>query len=208
MPDNKVSEESVFQQLNSEHEELVHLIARCALRDQKALRQLYERTASFLNGVAFRILRDNEASSDVLQEAFVQIWSNASSYRPDKARPITWLASIVRYRALDRLDKEKRRSNLFEEQGEQNFDHHVSDTATPDQVTQQAQQNAQLKHCLGTLTEQTRKAIELAYLQGYSRDEIAEKMKTNVNTIKSWLHRGGERLKQCLTKLTAEAVSS
>lgn len=204
MPNTQANEMSAYNQLDEEHEALINLIARCALRDQSALKQLYHRSAPFLNGVAFRILKDTEASNDVLQEAFVQIWTNASSYRPDKGRPVTWLASIVRYRALDRLEKEKRRTTLFEEEGDIGLDQHSSDQPTPDQMTHRVQQSAQLKHCLGTLAVEMRESIELAYLQGYSREEIANKMKTNINTVKSWLHRGGERLKQCLTNLMAE----
>ncbi|MCG8611865.1 MAG: sigma-70 family RNA polymerase sigma factor [Pseudomonadales bacterium] len=204
MSNQETRNASGLEQLETEHEALVNLIARCALRDQKALKQLYQLTAAFLNGVAFRILKDTEASNDVLQEAFVQIWSNAASYRPDKARPMTWLASIVRYRALDRLEKEQRRANLFEEEGELGLDQHSCSQPTPDQVTDQSQQSAQLQHCLGTLGEESRKCIELAYLLGFSRDEIADKMKTNVNTIKSWLRRGGEKLKLCLTNLQLE----
>lgn len=204
MSESETSKASGLDQLESEQDALINLIARCALRDQSALNQLYQSTASFLNGVAFRIVKDTEASNDVLQDAFVQIWLNAASYRPDKARPITWLASIVRYRALDRLDKQKRHTKLFQEEDEQGMDQHASDEATPDQAVAQVQQGAQLDYCLGTLAKEARKCIELAYLQGFSREEIATQMKANINTIKSWLHRGSEALKQCLTNLAAE----
>ncbi len=205
MATEETTETSGLEQLEGEHEALVNLIARCALRDQRAFKQLFQRTAPFLNGVAFRILRDTEASNDVLQEAFLQIWSNASSYRPDKARPVTWLASIVRYRALDRLEKQKRHTSLFDEETDAGLDHHTSDQPNPDQITARLQQSAQLKYCLETLAMESRQCIELAYLLGFSRDEIAAKMNANVNTIKSWLRRGGENLKTCLSNLMAEA---
>ena len=92
-----------------EPQEFETLIAQCALGDQKAFAHLYESTSSRLNGIAFRILRNVESANEVLQEAFVQIWKNAGEYRAEKAEPMTWMASIVRYRAYDRLKFEKRR---------------------------------------------------------------------------------------------------
>ncbi|WP_317932243.1 RNA polymerase sigma factor [Halioxenophilus sp. WMMB6] len=64
-----------------DNDELMDLLARCTLRDQKALERLYQKTAAYLNGVAYRILGSSDASNDVLQEAFVQIWENAASYQ-------------------------------------------------------------------------------------------------------------------------------
>jgi RNA polymerase sigma-70 factor (ECF subfamily) len=90
---------------------LVDLIARCALRDQRALKQLYEKVSPYLNRVAYNIMKSDDLANDVLQEAFVQIWHNAGDYRPDKAKPLTWLTSITRYRALDRLAKEQRHAD-------------------------------------------------------------------------------------------------
>jgi len=82
--------------VESKDDELIALIGRCALRDQLALKSLYDRVSPFLNGVAYRILGSDDLSNDVLQEAFIQIWNNASSYRVDKAKPMTWMCSIVR----------------------------------------------------------------------------------------------------------------
>ena len=68
-------------------DELVALIARCALRDQAALKKLFDRLAPYLNAVAFRIVRSEDIANDVLQEAFLQVWQNAAAYRPDLAKP-------------------------------------------------------------------------------------------------------------------------
>lgn len=183
-------------------DELITLIARCAIRDQHAIKTLFDRVSPYLNSVAYRILRCNDASSDVLQEAFLQIWTNAASYRPHIAKPLTWMASITRYRALDRLDHEKRRQEKFvSDDGEYEREETLPDNEPEQQMVSQ-QMKFHLHKCLVTLGDNIKHSIELAYLQGYSREEIAEKFNTNTNTVKSWLHRGAERLRLCLEKTT------
>ena len=83
--------------MTSRDDELIALIARCAIRDQTALKDLFDRLGPYLNSVALRIVRSEDASNDVLQGSLIQIWQNASSYRPHLSKPLTWLTSIVRY---------------------------------------------------------------------------------------------------------------
>lgn len=186
--------------MESRDEELINLIARCAIRDQAALKQLFDRLGPYMNMVAFRILKSEDLSNDVLQEAFVQIWNNAASYRPDMAKPLTWITSIVRYRALDSLEKENKHKRWRTAQPEQNDEsaEALDSGPTPEQDMQRDQLQNMLEHCMKTLGDNSRQSIMLAYLEGYSRDEIAARFKTNINTVKSWLHRGAERLRQCL----------
>jgi len=93
----------------TDRDRLETLLAKSALGDQAAFAEIYDSAAAKLNGIAYRIVRNVDSANEVLQEAFVQIWNNASEYRADKAEPMTWMASIVRYRAYDRLRFEKRR---------------------------------------------------------------------------------------------------
>lgn len=184
--------------MNSRDDELIALIARCAIRDQTALKELYDRLAPYFNGVALRIVRSEDASNDVIQEAFIQIWQNASSYRPHLSKPLTWLTSIVRYRALDRFAQEKTlREKIDSDISEEDFSAIAGDSC-PVQDAVADQMSNQLASCLESLSASIKESVELAYLQGYSRDEIAGHMNTNSNTVKSWLHRGAQRLKQCL----------
>ncbi len=175
---------------------LVELLARCGLRDQSALKELYERTSPYLNRVAFNIVKSDDLSNEILQEAFVQIWNNAGSYRSDKSQPLTWLTSITRYRSLDRLAKEKR--HIENRSDDTELDSLDSDNNSPEERALHGQEQVDINQCLQTLNERGRNCITLAYIQGYSRSELANKFNTNVNTIKSWLHRGAKRLKECL----------
>jgi len=187
--------------------ELVALVARCALRDQGALKTLFDRLGPYLNAVAFRILKSEELSNDVLQDAFIQIWLNAASYRPDLARPLTWITSIVRYRALDRLAKERKHQvrEFNDEDGSETFNALCS-ADDPEQQAHMDHLQTLIAICMQRLTDNSRRSIQLAYLEGYSREEIANSLQTNVNTVKSWLHRGAERLKQCLEAKTETSI--
>jgi len=184
--------------MNSTDEELVTLIARSALRDELAFKALYNEVGAYLNGVALRIVKTPEASNDVLQEAFMQIWTNAGSYRPHLSKPLTWLTSIVRYRALDRLDKEQR-VNKRQISNDELVDE-FADHRNPELDVDNTLFLRHLFYCMTLLTEQTKQAVTLAYVYGYSRVEIADQMQTNASTVKSWLRRGADKLRYCLTK--------
>ncbi len=149
------------------------------------------------------MLRKEDLSSEVLQDAFVQIWQNAGSYRAEVARPLTWMASIVRYRALDRLARERRRSKHEVADSDSVAMENISGSDDPEQAVHDDKVRGHIQTCLQVLSERNRRCVELAYLEGYSREEIAALFATNVNTVKSWLRRGAERLKECLATTLA-----
>jgi len=80
---------------DSRNEELINLIVRCAIRDQAALKMLFDRISPYLNAIVYRIVKSDDIGKEVLQEAFLQIWSNAHSYRPHLANPLKWMARHV-----------------------------------------------------------------------------------------------------------------
>lgn len=191
-----------------DNEELERLIARCAIRDERALQVLYEGISGYLNAIIFRIVKSDRDAEDVLQEAFVQIWLHADAYRPHLAKPMTWITSIARYRALDRLDKEMRQQKKLHSSTSDDVDlESIADpNSSPDVSFDHLQMEQNLQECLATLSAKAEQCINLAYLDGYSREEIAEKFNTNINTVKSWLHRGSERLRKCLEMKKAQTT--
>lgn len=175
--------------------ELEDLLSRTALGDRKAFKYLYELCSGKLNGVAYRIMNNVDSANEVLQEAFIQIWKNAGEYRAGASEPMAWMASIVRYRAFDRLKFEKRRIEGAQIQSDlESFDS-ISDNI--DQF-KSCEIEQQLQDCLGQLDSQQQKSILMAYYYGYSREEISEHFDSPVNTVKSWLRRGLGRLQECL----------
>ena len=138
-----------------------------------------------------RILRDSRAE-EVLQEAFVKIWDRAGDYRPDKGAAMTWMASIVRNRALDIL----RRPNV--ETALDDDERWESDMAGPlDQAMQSADARA-LRHCLEQLEPTQRQAVTLAFFHGLAHADLARHMQQPLGTVKSWIRRSLQRLRGCL----------
>ena len=188
---------SVAQQ-TEEADLLAHLLARIALKDQQALQQLYDKVAARLNGVAKKILYDEDLSNDVLQETFLQIWHNAAEYRRDQSEPMTWMTSLLRYRTLDKLraeNREQKRRDQYEEIQELFGEIHAS---SPIKGLLQGEADSLLHRCLSTLDMMNKNAILMAYYYGYSREDIAIHVGQPINTVKAWLKRGLARLAQCL----------
>lgn len=182
---------------------LIDLIAKCALRNQSALQELYRKVGPYLNKVAYNIVRSDAVSNEVLQDSFVEIWQNAGSYRQDLAQPLTWMTSITRYRALDALAKEKRHTD-HRLHDEEDLDSFLSHASTPEKAFMDAQQQQHIMECLETLNDRGKDCISMAYLYGLSREDLAKRFNTNVNSIKSWLHRGTQKLKSCLEQKSTQ----
>jgi RNA polymerase sigma-70 factor (ECF subfamily) len=175
---------------------IAELMARCALRDQRAFADLYRQTSAKLYGVAIRILRRNDWAEEVLQESFVNIWNHIVEYSAARSAPMTWMTAIVRNRCLDWL----RRPNL--ERGDEDYDLLVEampDNAVgPDIALGHSRDALALAECLKQLSGNQRQTIMLAYAHGLSHGELAEHLKQPLGTVKTWIRRGLERLRGCM----------
>jgi len=175
---------------------LEQLLSRCALGDQAAFKQLYQAVAGKLNGIAYRILNNVDTANEVLQEAFVQIWNKAGEYRSEMAEPMTWMASIVRYRAYDRIRHENRRVEGYQLPDSSDELANLSNDDQPELLMCDVGQ--QLDDCLKQLDNSQQHSILMAYYYGFSREEISDHFNAPINTVKSWLRRGLARLQLCL----------
>ena len=175
------------------------LLARCALRDEKALEELYAKTSPRLFALALGVVRQKEWAEEVVQDAFVKVWMNADRFRPDKSGSMTWMSTIVRNRAVDKLREVKRNPMLqdykLDDVTEMPL---VSNGIDPDELTLMSQDMQSLMNCLGTLEQEQKEAILLSYYHGYSHQELAEKLTTPLGTVKGWIRRGLEKLRLCL----------
>ena len=172
------------------------LVARCALRDQRALADLYRQTSSKLFGVSLRITRREDWAEDVLQESFVNIWNHAGDYAVAKSAPMTWMTAIVRNRSLDWLRRPR------EVDGGEDFEARAEAIAAdePGPLAQAlAGEDAQaLAGCLQGLDSHQRQSITLAFVNGLSHSELANQLREPLGTVKTWIRRGLLRLKTCL----------
>jgi RNA polymerase sigma-70 factor (ECF subfamily) len=176
-----------------ENDSLETLLGACAGGDPQALRRLYDRESPRLYGLALRILRQPSAAADAVQDTFLQIWQKAAKFDPARGNAEAWLVSIVRYRALDAV-RRRSREFLSDDPGlgdsVEEFDPVAALSARRD--------GARLRACLETLEAPRRRAILLAFADGLSHSEIADRIATPLGTVKAWIRRGMIALKTCL----------
>jgi len=175
-------------------EELGALLVEVGRGDRAAFKALYDATAPKLFGLILRIVRDRAVAEEVLQDAFLRIWGNASTYSPGAGRPVTWLASIARHRAIDVV---RRRTEVLLADGEDGEDW-LARIMDPRNAEADLADRDALRSCLGRIEEEHARCLLLAYHEGYSREELATRFGRPVNTIKTWLHRSLAALRQCL----------
>jgi len=168
------------------------LLQRIAARDEGALTALYEEYAGRVFNLALQVLRDRTHAEEVTQDVFLQLWHSPDRYDPARGEFSTWLLSITRYSAIDRLRKERRQPAL---------------TATPlDQMAQILGQQAVidqphwdngrlLRELIQELPKEQRQAIHLAFFRGMTHSEIAEHMNAPLGTVKGRIRLGLQQLK-------------
>lgn len=180
-------------------DELMALIDRVARRDEPALKALYDQTSGKLYGLALRVVRNNEWAEDALQETFLQIWRTAPDYRASLSPPMAWLGLIVRSRSLDLLRRRKaEREHLTDEIDEAMADTLEGNSPNPMDTSLASQQAWALHQCLGRLENRQREVVSLAYLRDLSHGELAQQLKLPLGTVKTWIRRGLDQLRNCM----------
>lgn len=175
---------------------LAKLLTLCAKGDQRSFEALYRMVSPKLYAVSLALLRNEEMAEDVLQDSFVKIWSRAVGYDPAKGSAMTWMTSIVRNRALDLL--RSTRLKLEQESG----DFGDLDLATaehgPSVSTEIHASTAAIMDCLDQLKAQQKHCILMAYYYGHTHGELAASLQIPLGTIKAWIRRGLQRVRECL----------
>jgi len=191
-----------------ENQRLVNLLARVALRDQQAFKELYDLTSAHLYGVALRYLRTASTAEEILQEAYINVWQQAGTYAATLSSPMTWLISVVRNKALDHLRKFKRETETTESvdtAGEGQVEA-IAEHADPHELFSAATEAIVLRRCVALLDAPQRQSLALAFYDGLSHSELAEHLRVPLGTAKAWVRRGLERLRKCIEAQQQGAV--
>jgi RNA polymerase sigma-70 factor (ECF subfamily) len=171
--------------------EILHAIAR---RDEEALTRLYDRYRVILFGLLVRILNSRAEAEDALQDVFLQVWRRAADFDEERGRPFTWLITLARSRAIDRLRLLGARQRLVTSAAQIQSDE-VSDALT-DTLTSERKQI--VKRALAELPEEQRHALMLAYFEGLTQSEIAVKLGAPLGTVKTRMRAGMIKLRALL----------
>jgi len=174
--------------------ELAHLsdeavLALIARSDEQALAELYRRFGRLAYGLALRILRDDALAQDAVQEAFLGVWRAAGRFKAERAKPSTWLLTLVHRRAVDLVRREERRRTEPLQPETEPAGSEAADEA------ELAAQRETIREALRRLPSEQREAIELAYYGGYTQSELAERLGQPLGTIKSRMFTGLSRLR-------------
>ncbi|MCZ6887270.1 MAG: sigma-70 family RNA polymerase sigma factor [Gammaproteobacteria bacterium] len=180
------------QNLLADESTLLDLLAKTALRDRAAFKRLYDSTAPRLFAVARNVLHEPTLAEDALQDAFVQVWHRATDYHAERGTVMTWLTTIVRYRAIDVSRRQRRDTSSF-------GDSETADPSTePDLLAESLEHATELRDCLQRLSASQQHSITLAFFEGLTHEEVAQRVGTPMGTIKSRIRRGLSRLRECL----------
>ena len=174
--------------------EIADLLTAVAGGSREAFKQLYDRTAPKLLGVILRMRHDRALAEDILQDVFLRVWQNAGNYSRETAPAMAWLVSIARHRTIDLLRRKTPELVGPDRDGADPMDR----VPEPGDAAGRWMEAEGLRHCLERVDPDPRECIVLAYCEGWSREELAQRYGRPVNTIKTWLHRGLAVLRTCL----------
>jgi RNA polymerase sigma-70 factor (ECF subfamily) len=181
-------------QSRAEDDQLEMLLLATARRSQRDFKMLFEVSGPKIHGILLALLRDREQARDALQVTFVRIWTRAASFDPARGTAGAWMSQIARHHAIDLLRQRKRRAEVNPEE--------FQDIADPGPTAERQlvirDDVRKLLDCLGKLEPRKAEAVRMSYLQGLSYSDLAERMDTPVNTIRTWLRRGLAALKDCM----------
>ena len=189
--------------------ELAHLLARSGVGDRAAFARLYERTAGHLLAVVLRIQRDRAQAEYLLQEVYVNVWKAAAGFDAARAQPLTWLTRIARNRAIDSLRRQSTQPQLEStslpdaddgDDPRDRLDATPDDSPGPLDLLSRASQVRDLDQCLQHLSPPQRQSLALAFYDGLSHAEVAERLREPLGTVKSWVRRALQTLRGCLER--------
>jgi RNA polymerase sigma-70 factor (ECF subfamily) len=167
------------------------LLQRVAKKDRAAFRDLYAATSSRLFAICLGLLRDRARAEEALQESFTRIWERAASYDAQKGAALAWMTVLTRRIALNEL---RRRDSAHASLEEDEAPQIAADLPERDPLAK-----GRLVECLDRLGEERRRWVILAYVHGYSHEELAQRFQRPLGTMKSALFRGLADLRKCIS---------
>jgi len=174
------------------------LLRRIAAGDTEAFGHLYDRTSRVLFAMARQILRNDAAAEDLLQDVYVQVWDRAGSFDESLGRPITWLITLTRNRAVDRLRSSQRFERMIAAAQEESVLTSAGNAGVEPEMD--GEQRRVIRAALNGLSAEQRQALDMAFFGGLTQSEIAEELKVPLGTVKARIRRGMLQLRDALKR--------
>ena len=173
--------------------EIEVLIDRIKCGDQQAFSEVYDRYCGALNGVVQRFVKDPDAAEDVLQDTFVKIWKNCTTYDDTKGSFFTWMLNIARNTAIDHLRKQQKKTVGENRIGENNVG------LSP--ANEQNTNTIGLMAMVDKLNPDQRLMVEYLYVKGYTQQEVADELEIPLGTVKTRTRTAMKELRKWFTIL-------
>ena len=181
--------------------ELDAVLGRVARGDGSAMAELYDACAARLFGICTRILRDRHTAEDVVADLFGEVWRRADRFDPERGSALTWLATMARRRCVDKLRtagvRRAREAGEVERAGLTEVED-VGEQAAPFELVARRERAGTVQAALDRLPDHQRRALELAFGEGLTHNEVARALNLPLGTIKSQIRRGLLVLEQLL----------
>lgn len=173
------------------------LLARIAAGCTNSFSKLYDDFSAALFGITLGILKNHAEAEETLQDLFVSIWEKASRYNSQHGKATTWLITMARNRAIDRLRSRQRREKLHASAHHEAFLDPPTQES-PDSPLMAAERALRVRQALTSLPEEMRIALELAFFHSLTQTEIAATLQEPLGTIKARIRRAMERVRLIL----------
>ena len=183
----------------------IDLMRAIQTEDPDALSQLYDRYSGILKALILRIIHNETEADDLLQEVFMEIWKHAKNYSVDKGKPLGWMVTLTRRRAIDALRKKQaylRAGERFQTETEQQPDAWVQNVT--EKEIRSGDIRALMAKVINSLPQAQQQAIELAFFQGMSQREIAANTNIPLGTVKTRHELGLNKIYDGLKELRDE----
>jgi RNA polymerase sigma-70 factor (ECF subfamily) len=183
------------------------LVRRMQSGDERALGTFYDRWYPIVNGLVARMLKSADDVEDVVEETFWQVWRQANRFAEGRGSVQTWVLTIARSRAVDRLRAtRRRREDSIDDGGGENLESKAEPsfaaaTADPSLAVEHAERSQLIRAALGELPREQREALELGYFKGLSQSEIAERTGQPLGTVKTRMRLAMQKLRDSLSLL-------
>jgi RNA polymerase sigma-70 factor, ECF subfamily len=175
----------------------IEAIRRVAAGDADALAQLYDRHSRIVYSLAFRIIGDSPDAEEVVQDVFAQVWRQAARYDTTRGAVVAWMLMMTRSRAIDRI-RSRRGLPPVAADSWKGLTEMIDPAQGPELTTLSAEQVGRVRDALGTLPLPQRLALQLAFYEGLTHVEIAERLSEPLGTVKTRIRLGLLKLRDAV----------
>jgi RNA polymerase sigma-70 factor (ECF subfamily) len=174
------------------------LLRRISLMEQDALEALYSRYSSPIYSLAMMMLKQPALAEEVTQDIFLNVWLKAGSYNPDRGAPKSWIMSVAHHKIIDAIRARRRTVAVGSSDEYDALDYFPSSEASTEEQVEQNLDRERILKALQGLPDSQREVIMLAYFQGYSQSEMADRLKQPLGTVKTRVRLAMQKLRTIL----------